>query len=72
MARTRKSSKAGLILSLGGSALAVVRTVRQMRGARGTQGKLTTADAVAGLLPLGTSALIVLRQLRRRSPRSGR
>ncbi|WP_405389871.1 hypothetical protein OG596_19490 [Streptomyces sp. NBC_01102] len=72
MARKRKSSKAGLILSLGSSALAVVRTVRQMRRARGTQDKLNTVNAVAGLLPLITSALIVLRQLRGRSPRPAR
>ncbi|MDQ0795366.1 hypothetical protein [Streptomyces sp. B1I3] len=71
MPRTPKNSKAGLIISLGGSTLAVVRTLRQMRRARGSQDGLTTANTVAGLLPLVTSALIVLRRLRGRSARRG-
>ncbi|MEU0299913.1 hypothetical protein ABZ252_10665 [Streptomyces sp. NPDC006175] len=64
MPRKPANSKVGLLLSLGSSAIAVVRTVKQMRRARGTQDKLTAANTVAGLLPLVTSALIVLRRLR--------
>ncbi|MCX5411540.1 hypothetical protein [Streptomyces sp. NBC_00059] len=67
MPRTPTNSKAGLLLSLGGSAVAVVRTVKQLRRTRGTRDKLTTANTVAGLLPLITSALLVLRRLRGRS-----
>ncbi|MFE5238812.1 MULTISPECIES: hypothetical protein [unclassified Streptomyces] len=67
MPRTPTNSKAGLLLSLGGSAVAVARTVKQLRRTRGTQDKLTTANTVAGLLPLITSALLVLRRLRGRS-----
>ncbi|WP_299529904.1 hypothetical protein [uncultured Streptomyces sp.] len=59
-------SKARLALSFGTSALAVVRALKRVRHTRGTTDKLTTADAVAGLLPLITSAAIVLRQLRRK------
>ncbi|MEU5657533.1 hypothetical protein ABZ802_18175 [Streptomyces sp. NPDC047737] len=72
MPRTPSNSKAGLLLSLGGSAVAVVRTVKQMRRARGTQDKLTTLNTAAGLLPLITSALLVLRRLRGRSRRKAR
>ncbi|MFE4449584.1 hypothetical protein [Streptomyces sp. NPDC056796] len=67
MPRKPANSRVGLILSLGSSALAVVRTLKQMRRARGTQDKLTTANTLAGLLPLVTSALLVLRRLRGRS-----
>lgn len=67
MPRKPANSKAGLLLSLGSSAIAVVRTVKQMRRSRGTQSKLTTANTMAGLLPLITSALLVLRRLRGRS-----
>ncbi|MFC8229814.1 hypothetical protein [Streptomyces sp. NPDC057287] len=67
MPRKPANSKVGLLLSLGSSALAVARTVKQMRRVRGTQDKLTTANTVAGLLPLITSALLVLRRLRGRS-----
>ncbi|MER5552027.1 hypothetical protein ABT001_10140 [Streptomyces sp. NPDC002793] len=67
MPRKHANSKVGLLLSLGSSAIAVARTVKQMRRARGTQDKLTAANTVAGLLPLGTSALLVLRRLRGRS-----
>ncbi|MGW1813467.1 hypothetical protein ACWCQM_07825 [Streptomyces sp. NPDC002125] len=70
MPRTPTNSKAGLLLSLGGSAVAVVRTVKQLRRTRGSQDKLTTANTVAGLLPLVTSALIVLRRLRRSKKRA--
>ncbi|KPC82170.1 MULTISPECIES: hypothetical protein [Streptomyces] len=70
MPRKTSNSKAGLLLSLGSSAIAVVRTVRQMRRTRGTGNRLTTANTVAGLLPLITSALLILRRLRGRS--SGR
>ncbi|MFG2587679.1 hypothetical protein [Streptomyces sp. NPDC048438] len=69
MPRKPANSKVGLLLSLGSSAIAVVRTVKQMRRARGTQDKLTAANTVAGLLPLVTSALIVLRRLRGHSRR---
>ncbi|MBM7437792.1 hypothetical protein [Streptomyces sp. HB132] len=72
MPRKTSSSKAGLLLSLGSSAIAVVRTLKQMRRTRGTRDRLTTADTVAGLLPLITSALIVLRRLRGRSARRSR
>ncbi|MFF4163973.1 hypothetical protein [Streptomyces sp. NPDC001741] len=72
MPRTPSNSKAGLLLSLGGSAVAVVRTMKQMRRARGTQDKLTTLNTAAGLLPLITSALLVLRRLRGRSRRKAR
>ncbi|MEU1486877.1 hypothetical protein [Streptomyces sp. NPDC005752] len=72
MPRKTSSSKAGLLLSLGGSAIAVVRTLKQMRRTRGTRDGLTTADTVAGLLPLITSALLVLRRLRGRSARRSR
>ncbi|MGW6719200.1 hypothetical protein [Streptomyces sp. NPDC054995] len=61
-----RGSKAGLVLSLGSSALAVVRASKQVRRAKGTHDKLNTADAVAGMLPLITSAALVLRQLRSR------
>ncbi|GAA2965165.1 MULTISPECIES: hypothetical protein [Streptomyces] len=71
MPKTPKNSKVGLALNLGGSALAIVRTVKQMRRAKGTQDKLTAANTVAGLLPLITSALIVLRRLRGRSAQPG-
>ncbi|MFF4245910.1 hypothetical protein ACFYY2_15735 [Streptomyces sp. NPDC001822] len=67
MPRTPTNSKAGLILSLGSSAFAVIRSVRQIRRTRGEQDGLTTANALAGLLPLVTSALIILRRLRGRS-----
>ncbi|MEU9058044.1 hypothetical protein AB0D13_03855 [Streptomyces sp. NPDC048430] len=67
MPRKPANSKVGLLLSLGSSAIAVVRTVKQMRRARGTQDKLTAANTVAGLLPLVMSALIVLRRLRSHS-----
>lgn len=66
MPRKPANSKVGLLLSLGSSAIAVVRTVKQMRRARGTQDRLTTANTLAGLMPLVTSALIVLRRLRSR------
>ncbi|MFF5898089.1 hypothetical protein ACFY8O_19435 [Streptomyces argenteolus] len=72
MPRTPTNSKVGLLLSLGGSALAVIRTLRQMRRSRGTHDRLTTANTVAGLLPLITSALLVLRRLRRHSHRQAR
>lgn len=61
-----RGGKAGLVLSLGGSALAVIRASKQVRRAKGRHDKLSTADAVAGLLPLLTSAALVLRQLRGR------
>ncbi|KFK89889.1 hypothetical protein IX27_02265 [Streptomyces sp. JS01] len=61
-----RGSKAGLVLSLGSSALAVIRASKQVRRAKGTHDKLNTADAVAGMLPLITSAALVLRQLRGR------
>ncbi|MFI8003782.1 hypothetical protein [Streptomyces sp. NBC_00178] len=67
MPRTPTNSKAGLILSLGSSAFAVIRSVKQIRRTRGDQDRLTTANAVAGLLPLVTSALLILRRLRGRS-----
>ncbi|MEU0137570.1 hypothetical protein ABZ172_26585 [Streptomyces sp. NPDC006296] len=70
MPRKPANSTAGLLLSLGGSAAAVVRTARQLRRTRGTRDRLTTANTVAGLLPLVTSALLVLRRLRGRSRRS--
>jgi hypothetical protein len=67
MARKAPNSKIGLLVSLGSSALAVVRTVRQMRRSKGDQDKLTAANTVAGLLPLITSALLIVRRLRGRS-----
>ncbi|MEU0130686.1 MULTISPECIES: hypothetical protein [unclassified Streptomyces] len=67
MPRKATNSKAGLLLSLGGSALAVIRSVKQIRRTRGERDGLNTVDAVAGLLPLVTSALLVLRRLRGRS-----
>ncbi|MEU3070885.1 hypothetical protein AB0935_11655 [Streptomyces sp. NPDC007027] len=67
-ARGLRGSKAGLVLSLGSSALAVIRASKQVRRAKNTHDKLSTADAVAGLLPLITSAALVLRELRRRKP----
>ncbi|MEI7033870.1 hypothetical protein [Streptomyces pratensis] len=71
-AKGLRGSKAGLVLSLGSSALAVVRATKQVRRAKGTHDKLSTADAVAGMLPLITSAALVLRQLRgRRQEGSG-
>ncbi|MFB8024595.1 MULTISPECIES: hypothetical protein [unclassified Streptomyces] len=63
MAR-KTNSKAGLVLSLGSSTIAVVRSVNRMRRKRGEQDRLETANAVAGLLPLITSALLVARRLR--------
>ncbi|MFJ8978879.1 hypothetical protein [Streptomyces sp. NPDC102282] len=66
MAR-KANSKVGLVLSLGSSAIAVVRSVKRMRRTRGDQDRLETANAVAGLLPLITSALLVARRLRGRS-----
>ncbi|WP_326698463.1 hypothetical protein OG909_14705 [Streptomyces sp. NBC_01754] len=71
MPKTAKNSKAGLALNLGSSVLAIVRTVKQMRRAKGTQDKLTLVNTVAGLLPLITSALILLRRLRGRSAQPG-
>ncbi|MEU5718907.1 hypothetical protein AB0G71_24675 [Streptomyces sp. NPDC020403] len=71
MSRTPKSSAFGLIFSPAGSAVAVVRTLRHMRRGRGTKDGLSTANTVAGLLPLVISALIVLRRLRGRSARHG-
>ncbi|MFE8912689.1 hypothetical protein [Streptomyces globisporus] len=65
-ARGLRGSKTGLVMSLGSSALAVVRASKQVRRAKGTHDKLNTADAVAGMLPLITSAALVLRQLRSR------
>ncbi|MFI1186543.1 hypothetical protein [Streptomyces californicus] len=65
-AKGPRGGRAGLVLSLGSSALAVVRASKQVRRARGTHDKLSTADAVAGMLPLITSAALVLRQLRGR------
>ncbi|MDX2920950.1 MULTISPECIES: hypothetical protein [Streptomyces] len=65
-ARGLRGSKTGLVMSLGSSALAVVRASKQVRRAKGTHDKLNTADAVAGILPLITSAALVLRQLRSR------
>ncbi|WP_327117003.1 hypothetical protein OG206_17315 [Streptomyces sp. NBC_01341] len=67
MRRKPTNSKAGLILSLGSSAFAVIRSVKQIRRTRGGQDRLTTANTVAGLLPLVTSALLILRRLRGRS-----
>ncbi|MFJ2023495.1 hypothetical protein ACIODW_06720 [Streptomyces sp. NPDC087897] len=61
-----RGGKVGLMLSLGSSALAVIRASKQIRRTRGTHDKLNTADAVAGMLPLITSAALVLRQLRGR------
>ncbi|MFC9945473.1 hypothetical protein [Streptomyces pratensis] len=72
MPRKPANSKVGLLLSLGSSVIAVVRTVKQMRRTRGTQDKLTTANTLAGLLPLVTSALLVLRRLRGRSRQHSR
>ncbi|MEU1210906.1 hypothetical protein ACFYSH_11385 [Streptomyces sp. NPDC005791] len=69
MHRKSANSKAGLLLSLGSSAIAVVRTVKRMRRAGGTQDKLTAANTMAGLLPLATSALLILRRLRGHSRR---
>ncbi len=66
MAR-KANSKVGLLLSLGSSTIAVARSVNRMRRTRGAQDNLETANAVAGLLPLITSALLVLRRLRRHS-----
>ncbi|MFI1223851.1 MULTISPECIES: hypothetical protein [unclassified Streptomyces] len=65
-AKGPRGGKAGLVLSLGSSALAVIRASKQVRRTKGSHDKLTTADAVAGLLPLITSAALVLRQLRGR------
>ncbi|OCC10213.1 hypothetical protein [Streptomyces sp. PTY087I2] len=65
-AKGPRGSTAGLVLSLGSSALAVIRASKQVRRARSTHDRLNTADAVAGLLPLITSAALVLRQLRDR------
>ncbi|MFE9722236.1 hypothetical protein ACFYQ5_01150 [Streptomyces sp. NPDC005794] len=67
MPRKPANSKVGLLLSLGSSAIAVARTVKQMRRAGGAQDKLTAANTMAGLLPLVTSALLILRRLRVRS-----
>ncbi|MEU9359197.1 hypothetical protein AB0D35_13990 [Streptomyces sp. NPDC048301] len=64
MARKASNSKVGLLLSLGSSAIAVIRSVNRMRKTRGDQDNLEMANAVAGLLPMITSALIVLRRLR--------
>ncbi|MFI2783805.1 hypothetical protein [Streptomyces sp. ALB3] len=72
MSRKPANSKAGLLLSLGSSVIAVARAVRQLRRARTTQGGLTAANTVTGLLPLLTSAAIVLRRLRGRSRRHSR
>ncbi|MFD7744988.1 hypothetical protein ACFV2V_00420 [Streptomyces sp. NPDC059698] len=69
-AKGPRGGKAGLVLSLGSSALAVVRASKQVRRAKGTHDKLNTADAVAGMLPLITSAALVLRQLRGRKRES--
>ncbi|MFJ9637062.1 hypothetical protein [Streptomyces sp. NPDC101178] len=65
-AKGLRASKAGLALSLGSSALAVLRASKQVRRASSSHDKLNTADAVAGMLPLITSAALVLRQLRGR------
>ncbi|MEW1612209.1 MULTISPECIES: hypothetical protein [unclassified Streptomyces] len=65
-AKGMRGSKVGLALSLGSSALAVIRASKQVRRAKGSNGKLNTADAMAGMLPLITSAALVLRQLRGR------
>ncbi|WP_228994569.1 hypothetical protein [Streptomyces sp. DH8] len=65
-AKGMRGGKAGLALSLGSSVLSVVRASKQVRRARGTHDKLNTVDAVAGMLPLITSAALVLRQLRGR------
>ncbi|ALC28922.1 MULTISPECIES: hypothetical protein [Streptomyces] len=65
-AKGLRGSKAGLALSLGSSALAVIRASKQVRRARSRHDKLSTADAVAGMLPLITSAALILRQLRGR------
>ncbi|MFH9608387.1 hypothetical protein [Streptomyces sp. NPDC017448] len=65
-AKRMRGGKAGLVLSLGSSVLSVVRASKQVRRARGTHDKLNTVDAVAGMLPLITSAALVLRQLRGR------
>ncbi|MGW0789777.1 hypothetical protein ACWD04_16310 [Streptomyces sp. NPDC002911] len=67
MPRKPANSRVGLLLSLGSSAIAVARAVKQMRRARGSQNELTTANTLAGLLPLVASALLVLRRLRGRS-----
>ncbi|AWL39378.1 MULTISPECIES: hypothetical protein [Streptomyces] len=72
MPMSPKNSKAGLALNLGSSALAIVRTVKQVRRARGTQDALTVLNTLAGLLPLITSALLVLRRLRGRSQEPAR
>ena len=69
MPRKSANSKVGLLLGLGSSAVAVVRTVKQMRRAGGAQDKLTAASTMAGLLPLVTSALLILRRLRGHSRR---
>ncbi|MBT2378068.1 hypothetical protein AMK21_06045 [Streptomyces sp. CB00316] len=65
-AKGLRGSKVGLALSLGSSALAVIRASKQVRRAKGPHDKLNTADAVAGMLPLITSAALIVRQLRGR------
>ncbi|MYQ54454.1 MULTISPECIES: hypothetical protein [unclassified Streptomyces] len=72
MPTSPKNSKVGLALNLGSSALAIVRTAKQVRRARGTQDALIVLNTVAGLLPLITSALLVLRRLRGRSQEPAR
>ncbi|MFD8617986.1 hypothetical protein [Streptomyces sp. NPDC059513] len=69
-AKGLRASKAGLALSLGSSALAVLRASKQVRRANRAHDKLNTADAVAGMLPLITSAALILRQLRNRKRES--
>ncbi|MFJ4962375.1 hypothetical protein EES43_13595 [Streptomyces sp. ADI96-02] len=69
-AQGSRGGTAGLVLSLGGSALAVVRAAKRVRHAKGSHDRLNTADAVAGLLPLVTSAALVLRRLRGRRRKS--
>ncbi|MFE1329581.1 hypothetical protein [Streptomyces microflavus] len=70
-AKGLRGSEVGLALSLGSSALAVIRASKQVRRAKGSHDKLNTADAVAGMLPLITSAALVLRQLRGRHRENG-
>ncbi|MFD6417353.1 hypothetical protein [Streptomyces sp. NPDC060194] len=60
-----RGSKAGLALSLGSSALAVTRSIKQARKVHGTHDKLRMADAVAGAVPVVTSAALIARELRR-------
>ncbi|HWU07935.1 MAG TPA: hypothetical protein VN520_16385 [Streptomyces sp.] len=72
MPRKPANSKAGLLMGLGSSAVAVLRTVKQVRRTGGTRGRPTAAHTASGLLPLVPPALLVLRRLRGHSRQHSR